>query len=56
MQESIGQSSLEDFYNLEQTIGQGQFGQVKLATHKRTGLKVAVKIMGKKDIKPIEVF
>lgn len=26
MQESIGQSSLEDFYNLEQTIGQGQFG------------------------------
>jgi hypothetical protein len=29
---------------------------VRLATHKRTGLKVAVKMMGKKDIKPIEVY
>lgn len=56
MSDSIGQANLYQYYNLEMTIGQGQFGQVKLATHKRTGLKVAVKIMGKKDIKPIEVY
>ena len=29
---------------------------MKLATHKRTGQKVAVKMMGKKDVKSIEVY
>jgi len=38
------------------TLGQGQFGQVKMATHKKTGQNVAIKIMAKKDIKSIEMY
>ena len=34
-------------YKLGRTIGEGAFGKVKLAVHKMTGQKVAVKIVDK---------
>jgi len=35
-------------YSLEDTLGEGTYGKVKLATHKLTGQKVAIKIIPKK--------
>ena len=52
----VGYSNLFDFYNFEDNLGKGQFGLVKLATHKRTGKKVAIKTVHKKDMKPIEIY
>jgi len=52
----IGYSNLFDFYNFEDNLGKGQFGLVKLAAHKMTGKKVAVKTVHKKDMKPIEIY
>ncbi len=52
----IGYSNLFDFYNFEENLGKGQFGLVKLATHKKTGQKVAIKTVNKKDMKPIEIY
>lgn len=37
-------------YNLEADIGQGTFGQVKLATHIDTGCSVAIKLLSKSEI------
>lgn len=37
-------------------MGKGQFGLVKLGTHKKTGKKVAIKTVKKANMKPIEVF
>ncbi|ELR14943.1 MAP/microtubule affinityregulating kinase [Acanthamoeba castellanii str. Neff] len=37
-------------YDLDKTIGQGQFGKVKLATHVLTGERVAVKIILKSKL------
>lgn len=51
-----GHSDFFDFYKLDHTLGKGQFGMVKLAVHLRTGLKTAVKIVKKKEMKPIEVY
>jgi len=34
-------------YTLEKTVGEGQFGKVKLATHVPTGTRVAVKVIDK---------
>ena len=45
-----------DYYDVGETVGKGQFGLVKLATHKKTGRKVAIKIVKKKDMKPIEIY
>lgn len=46
----IGYSSLFDFYNIKETLGKGKFGLVKAAVHKKTGKKVAVKVMSKKEM------
>ena len=43
-------------YRLEQTIGSGSFGKVKLATHMITGIKVAIKIMSKDKIKELNMM
>lgn len=51
-----GDTNLFDFYNFESDLGKGQFGLVKLATHKLNGQKVAVKTVNKKDMKPIEIY
>lgn len=52
----VGYSNLFDFYNFEDNLGKGQFGLVKLASHKKTGQKVAIKTVHKKDMKAIEVY
>lgn len=46
----IGYSNLFDFYDIKETLGKGKFGLVKSATHKKSGKKVAVKIMFKKEM------
>ena len=57
MKGSIGYANVFDYYTLlETTLGQGQFGMVKLAMHKKTGGMVAVKSIRKKDMKSIEVY
>ena len=50
IKKAIGYSSLYDFYDLQETIGKGKFGLVKAALHKKTGKRVAVKVMKKKEM------
>jgi carbon catabolite-derepressing protein kinase len=38
-------------YDVVKTLGEGSFGKVKLATHQRTGQKVALKIINRKKLK-----
>ena len=52
----VGDSDMFDFYNFEDNLGKGQFGLVKLATHKKNGQKVAIKTVNKKDMRPIEIY
>ena len=37
-------------------LGKGQFGMVKLATHKRNGGQAAIKTVKKTNMKQIEIF
>ncbi|KAH9906673.1 protein kinase SNF1 [Xylariomycetidae sp. FL2044] len=37
-------------YNVEKTLGEGSFGKVKLAVHRMTGQKVALKIIARKKL------
>ena len=46
----IGYSNLFDYYEIKETLGKGKFGLVKAAEHKKTGKKVAVKVMSKKEM------
>ncbi|KAK8824972.1 hypothetical protein WA538_005637 [Blastocystis sp. DL] len=43
-------------YRLEDTLGTGSFGKVKLATHVITGIKVAIKILSKERIKKLDML
>lgn len=52
---AIGYASIEDFYEIKEDLGRGKFGQVKLAIHKKTGKKVAVKVIKKKDLNMNEI-
>ncbi|CDW90010.1 myosin light chain kinase [Stylonychia lemnae] len=52
---AIGYAVIEDFYEIKQDLGRGKFGQVKLAIHKKTQKKVAVKVIKKKDMSLGEV-
>ena len=52
----VGYSNLFDYYTFEDNLGKGQFGLVKLAIHKKTGKKVAIKTVHKKDMKQIEIY
>lgn len=47
---------MNDYYDLQQNLGKGQFGVVKLAKHKKEGRSVAIKTINKANMKPIEVF
>ena len=51
----IGYSNLFDYYDIGSTLGTGKFGLVKSASHKKTGKKVAVKSMSKKEMSPSDV-
>jgi len=51
----IGYSNLFDFYDIGSTLGKGKFGLVKSAVHKKSGKKVAVKIMSKKEMSTSDV-
>jgi len=48
IKEAIGYSNFFDFYNLFESIGQGKYGLVKRAVHKKSGKEVAIKIVYKK--------
>lgn len=52
---AIGYACIEDFYEIKEDLGRGKFGQVKLAIHKKTSKKVAVKVIKKKDMSIGEV-
>jgi serine/threonine protein kinase len=52
---AVGYTSVEDFYDLKANLGKGKFGLVRLATHKKTGKKVAIKCIKKKDMQPHEL-
>ena len=41
---------ITDFYKLEGDLGSGSFATVKRATNKRTGEKVAIKIISKQQL------
>lgn len=43
----MGYSDMKDFYDVTEFLGKGQFGEVNLAIHKRTGKKVAIKMVKK---------
>lgn len=57
LKQALQQTTIEDHLSLEgHTLGQGQFGKVKLGVDPRSGLKVAVKCVRKRDLKIIEMY
>eukprot|EP00292_Cryptomonas_paramecium_P005744 CAMPEP_0113687614 /NCGR_PEP_ID=MMETSP0038_2-20120614/16042_1 /TAXON_ID=2898 /ORGANISM="Cryptomonas paramecium" /LENGTH=401 /DNA_ID=CAMNT_0000608265 /DNA_START=195 /DNA_END=1397 /DNA_ORIENTATION=+ /assembly_acc=CAM_ASM_000170 len=44
-----------DHYLLGKTLGIGSFGKVKLAVHKETAIKVAVKVLNKKKVQALDM-
>lgn len=48
LKKAIGYQTFNETYNIEGDLGEGKFGLVKLGVHKKTGEKVAIKII-KKD-------
>lgn len=43
----VGYANLLDYYDLKESLGKGKFGIVRAATHKKTGKRVAIKVMKK---------
>lgn len=50
IKKAIGYSHFFDFYEVQETLGQGKYGVVKKGLHKETGKEVAIKIIKKKDL------
>ena len=48
-------SNLKDLYEIKGALGKGKFGLVKLGVHKESGREVAVKIINKKLVGPVDV-
>jgi len=48
--QNSGHAILDGLYELHDTVGTGGFAKVKVATHLQTGLKVAIKIMDKRQL------
>ena len=46
---------ISEFYEFKNTLGEGKYGHVKLAIHKETNEKVAIKILSKKDMNLKEI-
>lgn len=51
----IGYANLLDFYILKDSLGKGKFGTVRSGIHKKTGKKVAIKVMKKSAMKPVDI-
>ena len=54
IKESIGYIYFSDLYERKEEIGKGKFGVVNLGIHKKTGQRVAIKILDKEKIKTIK--
>ncbi|WFD32209.1 non-specific serine/threonine protein kinase [Malassezia sp. CBS 17886] len=52
---AVRQPKMIGHYVLQQTLGTGSFGKVKLATHALTGHRVAVKIINKRKISSMDI-
>lgn len=50
-----GHSEALKNYNLGKTLGAGTFGNVKIAEHKLTGQKVAIKILNRRQMETMEM-
>lgn len=50
IKKSIGYANLYDFYDVQESLGQGKYGLVKRGVHKKTQREVAVKIVKKKEL------
>jgi serine/threonine protein kinase len=50
IKKAIGYANLYDFYDIKENLGQGKYGIVKKAIHKKTGKEVAVKVVKKKEL------
>lgn len=46
----VGFENLQDKYEVRQKLGKGKFGLVRLGVDKKTGNKVAIKVMNKKEM------
>ena len=42
-------------YNVGRTLGIGTFGKVRIAEHKHTGHKVAIKILNRRQMRTLEM-
>jgi serine/threonine protein kinase len=56
LQLAMQSANISHFYELDKTLGKGQFGLVKLAYHKKNNKKVAIKQVKKRNMTHIEVF
>jgi len=56
LQQAMQTTNISQFYELDKTLGKGQFGLVKLAYHKKNNKKVAIKQVKKRNMTHIEVF
>mmetsp|Transcript_40714 Transcript_40714/g.95764 ORF Transcript_40714/g.95764 Transcript_40714/m.95764 type:complete len:511 (+) Transcript_40714:323-1855(+) len=54
MEDRGGRRSI-DHYVLGKTLGIGSFGKVKLAVHKETSIKVAIKVLNKKKVQALDM-
>lgn len=53
LREAAGYRAVSDFYDMsKKVLGKGKFGIVKLATHKKTGKEVAIKMVSKTEMSP----
>lgn len=55
IKKAIGYEQFADFYDVNQTLGEGLFGIVKKAIHKKTNQVVAVKIINKDKLRSGEI-
>jgi serine/threonine protein kinase len=51
----IGYANLLDFYEMRESLGKGKFGIVRSGIHKKTGKKVAIKVMKKAAMSQLDV-
>ena len=55
IKETIGYTSMFEYYDIGKTLGKGKFGLVKSAVHKKTGKSVAVKVLQKRKMSSDEM-